>query len=355
MWGYRVIVPRKLQRHLLEELHSSHLGIVKMKSIVRAYFWWPNLDKDIENIARSCIPCNKVAREPQKAIPIPWNRPTRPWQRVHIDFFGPINNSHYLIMLDAYSKWPEIFKMNSITSAATISKIRETCARWGGIPETLVSDNGTQLTSEEFSVFLKRNGIRHVTGPPYNQRQMEQQKMQYLFWYRNSTHCQTNEAPAKLMLGRHLHTTLNLMRPDTNRDTERQFNHKGRDSPTFEKGNGQKWRRHVDQMRKRIVQPANTNQEVPQRKMPGEPTMPSATPPPLEQTPSLEPQPNPIPVIPCKLRKRYMDGSFQFCAKFFYQFLQFMPIKMVSTFINALVAAKTVSQISRYSSLQVQK
>ncbi|KAJ3653202.1 hypothetical protein Zmor_012466 [Zophobas morio] len=138
------------------------------------------------------------------------------------------------------------------------------------------------------------------------------------------------------------------MRPDTNRDTERQCNHKGRDSPTFEKGSivwirdyrkpntktwqeakvidilgprnytcelpdGQKWRRHVDQMRKRIeapstedsksetVQPANTNQEVPQRKMPGEPTMPSATPPPPEQTPSLEPQPNPIPVIPDKL------------------------------------------------------
>ncbi|XP_063904810.1 uncharacterized protein K02A2.6-like [Zophobas morio] len=261
--------------------------------------------------------------------------------------------------------------MNSITSAATISKIRETCARWG-IPETLVSDNGTQLTSEEFSVFLKRNGIRHVTGPPYKPETngaaenavrsfkkgfkaalLDQRNRhvstdtlvsRYLFWYRNSTHCQTNEAPAKLMLGRHLHTTLNLMRADTNRDTERQFNHKGRDSPTFEKGSivwirdyrkpntktwqeakvidilgprnytcelpdGQKWRRHVDQMRKRIeapstedsksetVQPANTNQEVPQRKMPGEPIMPSATPPPPEQTPSLEPQPNPIPEI----------------------------------------------------------
>ncbi|XP_063933135.1 uncharacterized protein K02A2.6-like isoform X2 [Zophobas morio] len=389
MWGYRVIVPRKLQHHLLEELHSSHLDIVKMKSIARAYFWWPNLDKDIENIARSCIPCNKVARERQKAIPIPWNRPTRPWQRVHIDFLGPINNSHYLIMLDAYSKWPEIFKMNSITSAATISKIRETCARWG-IPETLVSDNGTQLTSEEFSIFLKRNGIRHVTGPPYKPETngaaenavksfkkgfkaalLDQRNRhvstdtlvsRYLFWYRNSTHCQTNETPAKLMLGRHLHTTLNLMRPDTNRDTERQFNHKGRDSPTFEKGSivwirdyrkpntktwqeakvidilgprnytcelpdGQKWRRHVDQMRKRIeapstedsksetVQSANTNQEVPQRKMPGEPTMPSATPPLPEQTPSLEPQPNPIPVIPvrdrpkrsCNIPARYRD------------------------------------------------
>ncbi|XP_063924618.1 uncharacterized protein LOC135138566 [Zophobas morio] len=310
MWGYTVIVPRKLQRHLLEELHSSHLGIVKMKSIARAYFWWPNLDKDIENIARSCIPNNK--------------------QRVHIDFLGPIDNSHYLIMLDAYSKWPEIFKMNSITSAATISKIRETCARWG-IPETLVSDNGAQLTSEEFSVFLKRNGIRHVTGRPYKPE--------------TNGPAENAVRSSKLRLGRHLHTTLNLMRPGTNRDTGRQFNHKGRDSPTFEKGSivwirdyrkpntktwqeakvidilgprnytcelpdGQKWKRHVDQIRKRIevpstedsksetVQPANTNKAVPQRKMPGEPTMPSATPPLLEQTPSLEPQLNPIPVIP---------------------------------------------------------
>ncbi|KAJ3654625.1 hypothetical protein Zmor_013800 [Zophobas morio] len=92
-----------------------------------------------------------------------------------------------------------------------------------------------QCTVHIRGVFLKRNGIRHVAAVQTRDT-TDTLVSRYLFWYRNSTHCQTNETPAKLMLGRHLHTTLNLIRPDTNRDAERQFNHKSRDSPTFEKG-----------------------------------------------------------------------------------------------------------------------
>jgi len=54
MWGHRVIVPKTLQKEMLNELHSTYLGIVKMKTLARTYFWWPVLDKDIENIGKSC-------------------------------------------------------------------------------------------------------------------------------------------------------------------------------------------------------------------------------------------------------------------------------------------------------------
>jgi hypothetical protein len=54
MWGYKVIVPTSLRGYVLNELHASHLGMTKMKSVARSYFWYPSLDKDIENLDNSC-------------------------------------------------------------------------------------------------------------------------------------------------------------------------------------------------------------------------------------------------------------------------------------------------------------
>ena len=59
VWGSRVVVPPSGRASVLEELHDSHLGASKMKSLVRAYIWWPKLDSDIENLARSCATCQQ--------------------------------------------------------------------------------------------------------------------------------------------------------------------------------------------------------------------------------------------------------------------------------------------------------
>ena len=37
-----------------------------------------------------------------------------------------------------------------------------------GLPEMVVSDNGSAFTSAEYQTFVKRNGIRHVRSAPYH-------------------------------------------------------------------------------------------------------------------------------------------------------------------------------------------
>ena len=81
-------------------------------------------------------------------------------KRIHIDFAGPFNGLSYLVVVDAFSKWPETFIMSSTTSEKTISVLRTLFSRTG-VPQILVSDNGTQFASREFKMFMEKNGIRH--------------------------------------------------------------------------------------------------------------------------------------------------------------------------------------------------
>ena len=97
----------------------------------------------------------------------PWSWPTRPWSRLHIDYAGPVDGKMFLIVIDAHSKWLEVLPVQSATSFCTIQQLRQLFSRFG-IPDSLVSDNGTPFTSKEFEDFCKSNGIRHIRVAPYH-------------------------------------------------------------------------------------------------------------------------------------------------------------------------------------------
>ena len=167
MWGIRVIVPPALREKVLEELHSGHSGMSRMKSLARCHVWCPCLDKEVEEVCKSCRSCQEVKLLPPTAPLHPWIWPDRPWQRVHVDFAGPFKGSTFLLLVDSHSKWPEIYQMSSTTVFKTIKVLRHIFSSYG-IPEQLVSDNGSQFTSEEFADFVKSNGIKHIGTAPYH-------------------------------------------------------------------------------------------------------------------------------------------------------------------------------------------
>ena len=58
--------------------------------------------------------------------------------------------------------------MSTTTATATIKQLVRCMFAQHGIPETVVSDNGPQFTSDEFTQFCLRNGIHHVLVTPYH-------------------------------------------------------------------------------------------------------------------------------------------------------------------------------------------
>ena len=71
------MIPTKLAKLVLNELHSSHLGIVRMKAMARSYVWWQNIDRDIET---RCEKCQATQSAPPVAPLQPWLWPLKPWK-----------------------------------------------------------------------------------------------------------------------------------------------------------------------------------------------------------------------------------------------------------------------------------
>jgi hypothetical protein len=140
----------------------------------------------------------------------------------------------YFILIDAYSKWPEVYLMNSTTTTKTIEVLRHVFATHG-IPSELVSDNGPQFISEEFKNFMKMNGVTHKRSPPYHPStngqaerfvqvlknylktskvtDPQRQLSTFLFSYRTTPHTVTGRPPSELLMKRQLRSRFDLIKP----------------------------------------------------------------------------------------------------------------------------------------------
>ncbi|KAK2577914.1 hypothetical protein KPH14_011859 [Odynerus spinipes] len=149
-------------RHYTAGPQNSDTESIATKNI--SYVWWAGIDEDIKNIAQNCSECNANRNNPPKIKRI-WEPATFPYERIHIDFAGPFKGYNFLIVVDAYSKWPEVHIMNNISAKSTIEKYLEIFSRFG-LPVQIISDNGRTFISEEFQQFLKENGIKHKRTAP---------------------------------------------------------------------------------------------------------------------------------------------------------------------------------------------
>lgn len=166
-FGDRIIIPKIYRQKILEDLHFGHPGECRMKLLAAGKLFWPNINADIERMVKCCEKCGSIAKSPTKCTLKPWPLPTRPWERIHIDYAGPVSGYSFLVMVDAYSKWPEIFKTTSTTASKTIEFIQTAFAQHG-LCDTIVSDNAQQFVCDEFKDFCASQGITLINSPPYN-------------------------------------------------------------------------------------------------------------------------------------------------------------------------------------------
>ena len=226
------MVPLQGCKLIVRELHISHPGVSRMKSLARGYVWWPGMDQVLERQVSSCIVCQQSCNKPAAAPLHHWEWPERPWVRLHIDYASPCFGKYFLVLIDSHSKWLEVHPVMAATSAITIEKLRYIFLTHG-LPNMIASDNGSVFTSKEFADFVKHNGIAHAKASPHHpstnglaectvqtfkssmkkftEGTLENKLSHFLFHYRLTPQTTTGQSPTELLLGRRIKSRLDLL------------------------------------------------------------------------------------------------------------------------------------------------
>ena len=165
LWDSHVVVPPSLRSRILKELHDTHPGVSCMMSLGCMFVRWPGFDQQVEEIVHGSDLYERSCAAPPAAPLHPRVWPFWPWARLHCDYAGPFLGHRFLVVMDAHSKWLEVFPMTSTTATSTVEKLRVLFAQFR-LPETLVTDNGTNFVSAEFAEFTRQNDIHHATSAP---------------------------------------------------------------------------------------------------------------------------------------------------------------------------------------------
>ncbi|CAI7730001.1 unnamed protein product [Closterium sp. NIES-54] len=237
--GDKKPVPRKEERgEIISLLHGlGHLGVQRTTDLVRKQYDWYGMGSDVSAFVRGCPTCifqrgSWTTKGELRPVPV-----TKPWDRVVIDFVGPLlvtekgGNRYIISAMDHFTKWPECKAVRHADSATAAAFVAEKIISTHGCPLVIHTDNGQHFHGE-FGVLLEKFGIYHEFSRPNhpqssglierfqrtlkgallrlgetNPFEWDENICWVLLGYRASIHSSTKFSPFFLLYGRHPNIT----------------------------------------------------------------------------------------------------------------------------------------------------
>jgi ribonuclease HI len=157
-------------KQLLDEIHAGQCGIhttsrTLVGKVFRSGFYWPTTKSDAAELVQRCEACQYLSKQQHlpaqqlQTIPVTW-----PFACWGLDMFGPYKKAqggynHVLVAIDKFTKWIEYKPIASLTSAKAVEFIQDIIFRFG-IPNSIITDLGSNFTSSEFFDFCEQRSIQ---------------------------------------------------------------------------------------------------------------------------------------------------------------------------------------------------
>ena len=228
------IIPESMQKKIIERHHDppicGHLGLEKTLARLERNVYWPGMKLTVLNYVSSCISCQQVKAKAIKS-PIQYftSSATYPGELVTADVLKLPSDQGFnaiLLVVDSFSKFPIAYKLRNET-AQTISKHFLHYFTHFGIPQALLTDQGTNFESSLVQNLCKYFGVKKLRTSPYHpetdgqterlNRTILEMLRHYsedgkwvdyidlvLMAYRTSVQSSTGQSPALLFLGREI-------------------------------------------------------------------------------------------------------------------------------------------------------
>lgn len=168
--SWRLVVPYEKRDEILKRCHddplSAHGGRHKTIDRVSRDYYWPKMYASITSYVRNCTTCSamKTSNVVQRAPMGERENTDRPWQALYVDFVGPFPRSkggfvYLFVVVDAFSKFVHIHPMRTATAKGIIGFLEKQIFLLFGVPDRIISDNGSQFISREYRDFLKTYNV----------------------------------------------------------------------------------------------------------------------------------------------------------------------------------------------------
>ena len=161
--GQRCVVPLSPHARIKEKLHGAHTGIQSCLHRARETVYWPGMNSELMNYISKCDICSFYQSLQAKEPLICHEIADRPWQKIGADVFT-LDGSDYLCVVDYYSSYFEVDRLESKTAVSIVKKLRKQFSVHG-ILNQLISDN-VPFNSQEFKEFAASYEFKFITSSP---------------------------------------------------------------------------------------------------------------------------------------------------------------------------------------------
>lgn len=253
----QLVVPREHREKVLRIAHdgimSGHLGAQKTKDRIMEEFFWPGLTADVKRFVASCDICQRTT--PKGRVPrVPLGKAPiidTPFKRVAIDIVGPIQppsrrgNRYILTLMDYATRYPDAVALPGVETERVAEALVEIFSRVG-VPKEVLSDRGTNFTSELMGEVARLLSLRQLHTSPYHPmangmvekfngtlklmlkrmcaekpRDWDRYLAPLLFAYREVPQASLGFSPFELLYGRHVRGPLGILKEVwTNKDLD---------------------------------------------------------------------------------------------------------------------------------------